>query len=79
MKKTTLVALEKVFAAEIDGSLPFQSRAKIYSQLCEDGLLAPMQRTFGTNTRLSITVSGYQLTDAGRIIFCESCRNVEDA
>lgn len=70
--KKVLQALEKVFDAEINGHLPFQSRAKVYSSLCDDGLLAPMMIELGG--RLPLTVSGYQLTHAGRIMYCESCR-----
>lgn len=69
--KKTLRALEKVFAAEIVGHLPFQSKAKIFAELCDVGLLEPMQRRFGG--RFPVTVSGYQLTHAGRITYCASC------
>ena len=67
----TLKALEKVFGAEIENRLPFQSKAKIYRELCDQGLLEPMERTFGG--RLPVTVSGYQLTHAGRLAYCISC------
>ena len=74
--KKVLRALEKVFTAEIEGRLPFQSRAKVYSSLCDDGLLAPM--TIELGGRLPLMVSGYQLTHAGRITYCESCRDAPD-
>jgi len=74
--KKVLQALEKVFAAEIENRLPFQSRAKVYSSLCDDGLLAPMTMELGG--RIPLTISGYQLTHAGRITYCESCRNEPD-
>jgi len=70
--KATLNALEKVFAAEIDDRLPFQSRAKIFQKLLDDGLLATMDRTYGTGP-FAATVSGYQLSHAGRLIYCTSC------
>jgi hypothetical protein len=70
--KAELEALEKVFAAEIEGRLPFQSKAKIFKLLQKDGLLSPMERTFGG--RFPITVAGYQLTHAGRFIYCSSCQ-----
>lgn len=69
--RKTLAALEKVFAAEIEGRLPFQSKAKIYQDLCEEGMLAPMQETSGG--RFAVTVSGYQLTHAGRFFYCTNC------
>jgi hypothetical protein len=71
--KTTLNALERVFAAEINGHLPFQSRAKIFRQLCEEGLLEPMTRNFGQDRLGAIAVSGYQLSHAGRLLYCSSC------
>ncbi len=73
MTKAELNALEKVFAAEIEDRLPFQSKAKIFHRLCEDGYLQPMERKFGSG-RFVINVTGYQLTHLGRFTFCESCR-----
>lgn len=70
--KAELNALEKVFAAEINGCLPFQSKAKIFRQLCDDGLIEPMERNFGKDRFGAITV-GYQLTHAGRLLYCSSC------
>jgi hypothetical protein len=71
--KAELNALEKVFAAEIEGRLPFQSKAKIYRRLCDDGLLAPMERRIGADRFGVIIVSGYELTHAGRILYCSQC------
>lgn len=68
-----LRALGRVFAAEVDGRLPFQSKAKIFRKLCEAGMVEPMERTLGG--RLPVTVSGYQLTHAGRLAYCCSCRD----
>lgn len=70
--KAELNALEKVFAAEIENRLPFQSKAKIYHRLCEDGYLEPMSRNFG-HDRFGITVTGYQLSHMGRLTYCASC------
>lgn len=69
---TRMKALEKVFAAEIEGQLPFQSKAKIFRSLCDDGLIQPMERRFGAG-RFAVTVTGWQLTHAGRIEFCRKC------
>lgn len=74
--KKTLAALEKVFVAEISGRLPFHSKAKIFRELQDRGLLEPMERTYGTGWS-AITASGYQLTHAGRIAYCESCDDAE--
>ena len=75
--KKTLVALEKVFAAEIAGRLPFQSKAKLFGRLCDEGLLEPMERVLGG--RFPVSISGYQLTHAGRITYCTSCDGEDDA
>jgi hypothetical protein len=73
MKTTqkTLAALEKVFAAEIAGRLPFQSSAKAYRNLCDDGLVEKMERRLGG--RFPVVITGYQLTHAGRMLYCASC------
>lgn len=76
MRKPVRVALQKVFAAEIDNRLPFQSRAKIYATLCTEGMLAPMEVVYGG--RFPVIVQGYQLTQAGRIDYCETCRGEAD-
>jgi hypothetical protein len=69
--KKDLKALEKVFAAEIEGRLPFQSKALVYLDLYDEGLVQPMEVTFGG--RFPVTVKGWQLTHAGRITYCASC------
>ena len=69
--KKVIDALEKVFAAEIEARLPFQSKAKIYREMESDGLVAPMERKFGG--QFPVTVTGWQLTHAGRFIYCSSC------
>lgn len=71
--KAELDALEKVFAAEIDGRLPYQSKGKIYQRLCDNGLLAPMVREFGSGAFVVIA-NGYQLTHAGRLAYCVSVK-----
>lgn len=68
--KKVLGALERVFAAEVENRLPFQSKALIYLDLCDQGLVEPMERTFGG--RFPIVAKGWQLTHAGRIIYCSA-------
>lgn len=68
---TKLKALEKVFAAEVEDRLPFQSTAAIFKKLCDEGLVAPFERKFGG--RVQVTVAGWQLTNAGRLMYCSSC------
>ena len=72
--KKVLDALERVFSAEISDRLPFQSKAKIYRDLCEDGLLEPMERTFGTGV-FRVVVKGYALTHAGRYFYGTHCED----
>lgn len=69
--KKVLTALEKVFVAEINGQLPFQSKANIFRDLLAAGLVASMQRKIGTGWS-AITVAGYELTHAGRLLYCSS-------
>ena len=76
MTKAKLKALEKVFGAEIEGRLPFQSRAKVYQELREMGLLESMHRVYGSGP-LAVKVSGYELTHAGRMIYCAHCDGIE--
>ena len=71
--KATLAALEKVFGAEIEGRLPYQSKAHIFQQLGDDGLIEPMVRVYGASERFPVTVTGWQLTHAGRLLYCSSC------
>lgn len=76
LPRKKLAALEKVFGAEIVGRLPFRSRAKIYQELCEDGLLEPMEKHYG-GAAFPVAVRGYQLTHAGRFAYCSSCGEAE--
>lgn len=73
MNKRQLQALEKVFSAEINNRLPFQSKAKVYRGLYMDGYLDLMKLTLGG--AWPVVISGYQLTHAGRIAYCDSCQD----
>lgn len=70
--KSEIAALEKVWIAEVEDRLPFQSKAKIYKQLLDDGLVQENSRSFGSGWS-AITVSGYALTHAGRLLYCSRC------
>lgn len=70
--KATLKILERAFAAEIEGRLPFQCRSKLAKELVESGHLQEMVRRFGTGA-LAVKVAGYSLTHLGRILYCETC------
>jgi hypothetical protein len=71
--KKNLKALERVFAAEIEDRLPFQSKALVYLDLCDEGLVQPMERTFAGGRFGAIIVKGWQLTHVGRLVYCMSC------
>jgi hypothetical protein len=57
--KAELAALEKVFAREIKGNLPFQSKAKIFAKLAEKGMIEPMVREFRGDRFGSCRVEGW--------------------
>jgi hypothetical protein len=70
--KAELSALEKVFAAEIADRLPYQSKAKIFAVLARQGLIEPMVREHRDRFTV-IRIEGWQLTHAGRFLYCTSC------
>ena len=72
MSSSTIKALEKVWIAEVEMRLPFTSRAAIYKRLAEQGLVLPYERSFG-NPPFVVKVSGWQLSHAGRLLYCASC------
>ena len=72
--RRTMMVLERVWEAEINNRLPFQSKAKACLDLCEEGLLLPMERTFGTGGS-AVTAHGFQLTHAGRFLYCSNCED----
>ena len=66
--------LERVWAAEIEGRLPFQARAsKMLKLLAEEKLIQPMRTEFGRDRFGAIVVEGWQLTHAGRFLYCSTC------
>lgn len=73
MKKADLAVLEKAFAAEVERRLPFQSRSEIAHRLAKEGYLQPMEITVGAGTRFPVLVKGFELTHAGRLMYCASC------
>ena len=78
MKSSEIKALEKVFTAEIEDRLPFQSKAKIYASLRDEGYLQDMKVIYGAGERFPVICSGYQLTHLGRMTYCDTCRDAEE-
>jgi hypothetical protein len=77
MNKRELAILEKAFLAEINGMLPFQTNSKIAAKLANEGMLIPMETTFGRGT-FAVVCKGYQLSHAGRFAYCSTCDDDED-
>ncbi|YCH23136.1 hypothetical protein M1D96_06425 [Pseudomonas sp. D1-3] len=73
MNKRELKVLEEAFWAEVENRLPYQSRSKLAASLCERGMLQEDIRKIGM-----VTLSGYCLTHAGRIAYCQSCPDPEE-
>lgn len=77
MNKAELKMLERAFAAEINGALSrsglhlLQTRSKLAEKLVNDGMLKRAEVQFGG--RLSVLVTGYELTQAGHLMFCACC------
>jgi hypothetical protein len=69
MKKAEINALGRVFAAEVNGRLPYQSKSRIFTELQAAGLVAPVEYIFPGR----FLVKGWQLTHAGRYFYCSQC------
>jgi hypothetical protein len=80
LNKKSLDALGKIFEAEIDRRLPYQSKAKIYKELERTGHVQFVEEILPV-TKLcpwSIKISGWCLTHLGRYIYCYSCKYVDE-
>jgi hypothetical protein len=78
MTKAEKVALEKIWLAEVENRLPFQSKAEIYRRLEREGLVRFDGETiYGKGRspidRIPIRVEGWYLTHPGRLLYCASC------
>ena len=65
--------LERLFAAEIEGRLPFQSKAAMLKRLEAKGLVQRMKREFPPDRFGPIVVEGWCLTLLGNMTYCMSC------
>lgn len=72
MNKARFNALEKIFNEEINGTLPYQSRSKIYKILESDGLVEEIEIKQGI-----FAIKGWVLTQKGRMLYCQNCTNEE--
>lgn len=71
MKKRYLDMLERVFVAEINDRLPFQSKRKIMLELAAEGYIQPM--TTILPGRFPVRIEGWELTHLGRLSYCTTC------
>ena len=62
--------LEKVWMAEVENRLPFQTKSAIMKRLQADGLVERLKITLGGWP--PVTVDGWQLTHAGRFYYCSA-------
>lgn len=69
MKSNEIKWLEKVWIAEIEDRLPFQSKAAIMKRMEADNLVCQMSVKMGG--RFPVTVNGWQLTHLGRFFYCD--------
>jgi hypothetical protein len=78
MHKRELALLGEAYGAEIRSAITgeihvFQSRSKVAKKLCADGLFE--EKTLIINGRFPVKITGYQLTELGRMKFCMACEN----
>lgn len=71
--KAQFKALERIFAAEIEGRLPLYSKAKIYREMEVAGLVHFGTFNLGRDRFGVIKVEGWGLTPAGRLTYCMQC------
>lgn len=68
--------LERAFLSEVNGEELFQTKSKLAKQLAYDGFLE--EATYTLDGRLPVTVSGYRLTNLGRLTYCIGCEDEDD-
>lgn len=70
MNARDLQILERIFTAEIENRLPFQTRGSRILRLQEQGFVQPMVIRIGSPP---CRVEGWCLTEKGRFEYCQSC------
>jgi hypothetical protein len=82
--KKRLALLERAFSCEIEAALDktphvMQTRSiKAADALVAEGLLAKRSIKWGAGV-FAMTIEGYELTHAGRLIYCSTCAGDGDA
>lgn len=80
MNARELDILERCFVAEITSALEggphvHQTRSKVAKSLADDGFLR--ENTVVLGGQFPVTITGYELTHAGRFAYCSSARCTE--
>jgi hypothetical protein len=85
VSKAELDALGKIFANDIEQdlkptgrTLPFQSKAKIFTKLEAEGLVRRDSMQIGSGWS-AVTVEGWALTAAGHLMYCMSCADEDES
>lgn len=72
-------ALGKLLEAEIDAAVSasgmpmYQSKAKVFDEMARDGLCWKVTANAGKYGPFTVKVTGWVLTDRGRILYCQEC------
>lgn len=77
MTKAQLDMLEKIFSAQLDGSL-YETKSKIAKQLESDGYIMREVKNLGKDHFGTISITGYVLTIKGNMAYCMSDRCSEE-
>ena len=79
--KAEIALLEKAFSAEIEGAMNkcprlMQTKSKLAVKMVDEGLLTRVTENFG-RPPFVVRLEGYELTHAGRLLYCLSCPDDE--
>ena len=78
LSKCDLELLGQVFLREIQGTLPAQiGQSKAVKSLHERGYIVPLTRTLASSSPFAVKVSGWELTEAGRLVYCQNCTRTD--
>ena len=70
MTKAKIKMLERIFALEIEGRLPFQSKSKVLLELEQAGMVERYRREYPPDRFGKIVVDGWALSQIGRFEYC---------
>lgn len=77
MNARELRTLEAMFAAEVEGRLPYQTKSKLVRKLADEGYCEPMEITLPG--RFPVVLTGWRLTLRGHTTYCYNCAADEKA